>query len=462
MALLVADFAIVFICFYTAHWYRVEVLSRFAFFRERGELASVEVYLFFVSIYILALGSMGLYYRRLSWIEESTLLLRACFYATASAMVLSSLARVTSLFSRAVVAVASLLVAVALPLGRYAVKSALGRWKAWQRPVVLLGANSNGLRAAEDMSAERTTGLCVVGIFTDRPLDSVVPFPIWRVPNLDEAIEFCREQGLRSFVVCEDEQISADLPRVVRLLETFSSDIKVAAAQPSLHSLRMQSEVLKSSYLFSASNPLSKAANRFLKRSLDLVFGTVLCLLFLPVFWAAPILIRLSSRGPVFFRQERIGLEGRQFCCWKFRTMYQDAEERLKQIFDRDEGARAQYFQSFKLRCDPRVTPVGSWLRKTSLDELPQLWNVLRGDMSLVGPRPPLVEEVVLYDLDLASNFRAPCGLTGLWQISGRSDLSRSERVRLDVFYIRNWSIWLDLVILARTAWQMIRPRGAY
>jgi undecaprenyl-phosphate galactose phosphotransferase len=162
------------------------------------------------------------------------------------------------------------------------------------------------------------------------------------------------------------------------------------------------------------------------------------------------------------FRSERLGRGGRRFACLKFRTMCTDAQERLLRILGEDENASREYAASFKLRHDPRATRAGAWLRRTSLDELPQLWNVLRGEMSLVGPRPIMPAEIEKYDTDRTNYFRVKCGLTGLWQTSGRSDLDYAERVRLDVFYIRNWNVWLDLVILARTAVQVLRPKGAY
>ena len=462
VALLAADFSIVYGCFFLSYWTRTKVLAQFTIFQGRGEPASYESYLFFVTIYLLVFALLGLYHRRLSWLDESTLTLRACFYSTAGAFLFSSLVHITELFSRTVVLLASVLIAVSLPLVRFLVKSALGRWKPWQQPVVLLGANANGLQAAEDITSDRTNGLQVVGIITDRPLGSSARFPVWQVRDQDQAIDFCQACGIRSFILCEDDHDHAGLLRRVRRLEAFAGNIKIATAQPGLHSLRMQSEVLRASHLFAAENPMTRPANRILKRALDIGAGLLLAVVFLPVFALVPVLIRLTSRGPVLFRQQRVGMGGARFWCLKFRTMYGDSSARLERILAEDECAREEFAESFKLRQDPRVTPVGGWLRRTSLDELPQLWNVLRGQMSLVGPRPVVPEEASTYADDLSNYFRAPCGLTGLWQISGRSDLSRVERVRLDLFYIRNWSIWLDLVILARTAWHILRPRGAY
>jgi lipopolysaccharide/colanic/teichoic acid biosynthesis glycosyltransferase len=160
----------------------------------------------------------------------------------------------------------------------------------------------------------------------------------------------------------------------------------------------------------------------------------------------------------VFFKQERVGRDGRTFFMYKFRSMCVDAETRLDDLIDKNEGNGVL----FKLKDDPRITAIGAVLRKYSLDELPQLWNILVGDMSLVGPRPPLVREVVEYEEHVHRRLYIRPGLTGLWQVSGRSDLSWEESVRLDLYYVENWSLMGDLVLIWRTFKTVLKPHGAY
>jgi exopolysaccharide biosynthesis polyprenyl glycosylphosphotransferase len=178
----------------------------------------------------------------------------------------------------------------------------------------------------------------------------------------------------------------------------------------------------------------------------------------LPLFLALAVWVRLSSRGPALFRQERIGTDGKPFTMYKFRSMYVDAEQRLADLRQLNEGDGVL----FKMKDDPRITPAGKWLRRFSLDELPQLINVAIGTMSLVGPRPPLQSEVSQYENDVRRRLLVKPGLTGLWQISGRSDLSWEESVRLDLHYVENWSLALDLVILWKTAFAVLSRKGAY
>jgi lipopolysaccharide/colanic/teichoic acid biosynthesis glycosyltransferase len=199
--------------------------------------------------------------------------------------------------------------------------------------------------------------------------------------------------------------------------------------------------------------------DRLVKSVLDRVGSAVGLLLLAPLFLAVAAAIRLTSPGPVFFRQTRHGLGGRPFAMWKFRTMVNEADARKA---DMESAFAAADGPMFKMRRDPRVTPVGRLLRRTSLDELPQLFNVLRGDMSLVGPRPPLPEEVAVYDAVELRRLAVRPGLTGLWQVSGRSDLSWDETVSLDLRYVDNWSLYGDLTIIFRTFRAVIDGRGAY
>jgi exopolysaccharide biosynthesis polyprenyl glycosylphosphotransferase len=200
------------------------------------------------------------------------------------------------------------------------------------------------------------------------------------------------------------------------------------------------------------------AARRVLKRGMDLALSCLLAVFLLPVLVAVALAVRLGSPGPVLFRQTRVGAGGQHFRLYKFRSMYADAESRVSDLMAFNEASGPL----FKMRNDPRVTPVGRVLRRYSLDELPQLINVFKGEMSLVGPRPPLPDEASQYDEVMLRRLRVEPGVTGLWQVSGRSHLSWEDSVRLDLYYVENWSPLLDLSILARTVVAVLRPSGAY
>jgi exopolysaccharide biosynthesis polyprenyl glycosylphosphotransferase len=204
--------------------------------------------------------------------------------------------------------------------------------------------------------------------------------------------------------------------------------------------------------------PSLHGPRRWVKEVAERIIAATGLLLLLPALLVLGLLVRLDSRGPAIYPQQRVGRHGRLFTMYKFRSMSATADlERTRLV-----AANQADGVLFKIRQDPRITRLGSWLRRSSLDELPQLWNVVRGEMSLVGPRPALPEEVALYDLDPRRRLVVKPGITGLWQVSGRSDLTWAESVRLDVKYVDNWSLGLDLSILARTIRAVLGHRGAY
>jgi len=194
------------------------------------------------------------------------------------------------------------------------------------------------------------------------------------------------------------------------------------------------------------------------KYTVDRAMALFITLLALPLMVAIAIAVKVDSRGPVFFRQTRVGQGGREFDVYKFRSMVVDADRMLDHLAQHNETDGLM----FKMRRDPRVTRVGRFLRKWSLDELPQLFNVLLGHMSLVGPRPPLPSEVAQYSGDVRRRLLVKPGMTGLWQVSGRSDLSWEDGIRLDLYYVENWSLAADLSILWKTAGAVLKGRGAY
>jgi len=211
--------------------------------------------------------------------------------------------------------------------------------------------------------------------------------------------------------------------------------------------------------LLHVEKPQYEETNRFQKRAFDFCFALAALIAITPVMIACAIAIKLTSKGPVFYRAERIGLEGKPFTMLKFRTMVDGADTQIARLQAHNDCAGGMLF---KIRRDPRVTPIGRVLRKLSIDELPQFINVLKQDMSVVGPRPPLRREVANYDVEAKRRLLVKPGVTGLWQVSGRSDLSWEESVRLDLSYVDNWSMAGDLMIVAKTLKVVLVGDGAY
>ncbi len=241
-------------------------------------------------------------------------------------------------------------------------------------------------------------------------------------------------------------------------LEGTAADLVLASRLANVAGPRIHFRPVEGLPLIHVEIPQFDGGKHLVKRGLDIVVSAVALLLLSPVFLVLAVLIRMDSPGGAFFSQIRVGRNLETFRMYKFRSMVADAPERLAELVDKNEGSGVL----FKMKNDPRVTPIGRVIRKYSLDELPQIWNVLKGDMSLVGPRPPLPSEVQSYRGKINRRMYIKPGLTGMWQISGRSDLSSEDSTRLDLYYVENWSVVGDLIIMWRTIKVVLMPVGAY
>ncbi len=281
--------------------------------------------------------------------------------------------------------------------------------------------------------------------------------------TLTDAMTMAQEYGLDTAILAMPHTRHEHLAKLMNLAST---SFRYVIVMPDLDGMPSFSAVIARDFAGNFGveikyNLLFPWARRT-KRLLDVLLTVVGGLLIGPLLLALAILIKLDSSGPTFYGHRRLGADGEHFRCWKFRTMHTNAEQLLDEFLQSNPDLRAEWEQNFKLRDDPRVTRVGRFLRKTSLDELPQLWNVLRGEMSLVGPRPIVDAEIPKYGTVYEMYRRIRPGISGLWQVSGRSDTDYGERVQLDSYYVNNWSVWLDVVILVRTVRSVLLGRGAY
>lgn len=364
--------------------------------------------------------------------------------------------------ARGFVVVAMPLGLVALLLGRAVARHRLvasrSRGRRMHRTVVVAGDRGSAVELSARLVRERAAGFDVVGLCL--PADGprrVGPGGPPVLGTLDNVPAVARACGADTVAVASPH-VGADVVRTIAWgLEGSGVDLVVAPAVGAVAGPRISVRPVAGLPLLHVDEPEFTGGRRLAKNLLDRVVAAFGLLLLAPLLGVVALAVRLSSPGPALFRQRRIGRGGTEFHVVKFRTMYQDAEQRLATLTDRNESDGLL----FKIRDDPRVTPLGALLRRTSLDELPQLINVLRGEMSLVGPRPLPVKD---------SDFRGEArrrllvkpGITGLWQVSGRSELSWEDAVRLDLYYVENWSISLDLAILLRTVGAVVRGTGAY
>jgi len=392
-----------------------------------------------------------------------------------AAVRLVALVAVASYASKAEVARAYLLVAFPTALlltltARVVARNRLNRLRRagrCQHRVLVVGSGESAASLVRIARRDPTTGWDVVGVVLDRSpgLHSAdrpdrAGFDLAGVPIVgtsDALIDAIRRT--RASAVAVSPQVDGErLRKALWALEGSDVDVLVSSALTDVTGPRIHLRPVAGLPLLHVEEPELTGARRLMKAALDR--GLALCVLLfgLPVFVGLALAVRLTSRGPAIFKQTRVGQGGREFTMFKFRSMYVDAEARLAGLQGSNEGAGVL----FKMKDDPRVTKVGKILRKYSLDELPQLFNVLNGTMSLVGPRPPLPTEVAVYERDVHRRLMVRPGLTGLWQISGRSDLDWDEAVRLDLRYVENWSLAMDLLILWRTVFAVLKHEGAY
>ncbi|MBP2356875.1 exopolysaccharide biosynthesis polyprenyl glycosylphosphotransferase [Kribbella aluminosa] len=327
------------------------------------------------------------------------------------------------------------------------------------RRVLVVGRNDQVTTLHRHLEERKTDGYVVVASCMPRGDTPDEPGPERLGRAEMDILKAVDEWDVEVVAVAADPELTGhSLRKLSWALEQRAVDLIVSPGIVEVAGPRISIRPVAGLSLLHLERPSVSGGPHVLKNIFDRVVGCLLVLALTPLLIVTAVLVKLTSRGPVLFRQTRVGRGGVQFRMLKFRTMVADAEERKAELHALNEGNGIL----FKLRDDPRVTRIGRYLRRFSIDELPQLVNVLRGDMSLVGPRPPLPAEVAQYQLDDARRMLVKPGLTGLWQVSGRSDLTWEESVRLDLRYADNWSIALDLLILWKTARAVLGSDGAY
>jgi Undecaprenyl-phosphate galactose phosphotransferase WbaP len=332
------------------------------------------------------------------------------------------------------------------------------RW--WGHPTLVVGSAAGADALARALAGAPRSGLRPVLVTDPTRRCRVSVAPVMNDPDQLESL--VRAEGIRHAVVSLPELSSA---RMSELLDRFGGMIphllvlSDASTLPTLWGASRRCGRLTG---IEVRNGLLLATLGVVKRVFDLSIALVALICGLPLMLGLAILVKLTSRGPIFFGHTRIGQHGKRFKAWKFRSMHRNADSILRDHLGKVALAQEEWERDQKLRRDPRVTRLGALLRKTSLDELPQIWNVLKGDMSLVGPRPIVQDEIARYGKVFRLYTSVKPGITGLWQVSGRNDLGYEERVHLDQFYVRHWSPWLDIYILGRTVITLLWRKGAY
>ncbi len=358
-------------------------------------------------------------------------------------------------FSRFVYAGMFLLSLVLVPVNRSLMRHLLARLGLWGEPAAVIGPPEAVRKVADYLQREPKSGL--------RPAVLLIPGP----DGLHELV--VAGQRVRKNNPLAGIQIALVLYQPIGELDAIRERYRDAFERVVLVSEHGNGHELTSVTVktyggligLKIRHSLLDGWSQSLKRLMDLSLSAAGLLALAPLLGLLGLLLKLGAPGPVFYRQKRLGKGGREFEILKFRTMYPNADQVLADYLAQDPALKAEWDTYQKLACDPRLTRIGALLRRFSLDELPQLWNVLRGEMSLVGPRPIMLDQRELYGANFTHYMRVSPGITGLWQISGRNQASYTERTEFDVRYVNTWSVWLDIYILVRTAWVVLRAQGA-
>jgi len=465
IVILIVDLLTLAICLELSILTRRELLSSFIVFPEfTGK--NIAAFWWVFPIWISFLAYEGLLTKRFSFWDEVKQIWKAIFFSTITVFSLLFLAKMGENYSRTLIVLMGITSFFVFPAIRINAKKLLRRIGLFRSKVLIIGAGKRGRLVVKALKEEHNLGYKVVGFLDDDPEKAgrlIEGVKVHR--GIDRAERYIGRSGINAVVIAIPGATREKLNDIINSLQhkaeniLFIPDILGVAVLGT----KLQHFFREQAFALEIQNNLARPINIFLKKCFDFTVGSLLLLIFLSIPIAIICLfIRLDSPGPAIFSQERIGRKGRPFKCYKFRTMLNDAEENLQELLDTNEDIRREWEQTWKIKEDPRITKIGRFLRTTSLDELPQLINVLKGEMSLVGPRPYIPREIdSLKDREELIHNVHP-GITGLWQVSGRSNTSYDYRIALDSWYVRNWNLWLDVVILLKTLRVVLKREGSY
>lgn len=424
------------------------------------------IYLFFwlPAVFLLFIFFKGLYGKRILVYEMTERLLLACLGGTVFSVLLMFLTQVSGQVSRLFVILFTLFAFLLLSITRVITCRIIKNIRAFQIPILIVGAGKTADIIVRQLMEDSGMRYRIVGFLEDgepyKDFGKGMPI-LGGFEDLEKVVE---ETGINTILIAAPG-LSQD--KLSDMIYRSQSLVKNVAVVPNLVAVPMSNITVESFFdakimVLNIRNNLGNRWNRILKRTFDITATVIGGLMISPILLAISLWVYHDSPGPVIFKHRRVGRNGKEFNCYKFRSMCVNSKEVLEHLLATDPEAKAEWDKEFKLKNDPRITKSGAFLRKTSLDELPQLWNVLKGEMSLVGPRPIVQAEVPRYGKYIKEYYTVLPGITGMWQTSGRSDIDYPERVQMDSWYVHNWNVWLDIVLLWRTITVVVHHKGAY
>lgn len=440
-------------------------ISIFSAYYSMPDIPNLYFYFLVPVVFIAFLYNSHIYVNKMPFWE----VIQKIFYA----VILSMLVCITMMYfghiaggvSRLYVALSGITSFTFLCIFRYIVKKILFNFNILLEPVLIIGAGKTAELVVRQFSNDTGFGAKIIGFIDDAPISNELPRQYPVLGDFSESEAIIKKTGVKTVIIAAPGLEKYKLLELVNKIQPLVKDLSFV---PDLIGVPVGNMELQKLYdakmiMLRVRNNMSRWYNKFLKRTSDLLFGNIIFCICIPILLIIAFAIKKDSTGTIFYNAKRIGKNNREFVCYKFRTMYENADEILQQYLQRNPVVANEWSIYRKIKCDdPRVTKVGKWLRRYSLDELPQIINVIKGDMSLVGPRPYLPNErKAMGDYLNIINQNLP-GITGLWQVSGRNEISFAERLLMDTWYIQNWSIWIDVVLMYKTIFVVLCKRGAY
>ena len=427
------------------------------------KMTSFMMYFVIPFFYLCGMFLKQTYMNRIQFWKVLERCFAAVFYGTAAIIVVLYFVKEAGNTSRFFILLNGVFVFILVIFFRYIMKRILCHFDIFRIPILIIGGGKTAEVLVKGIKDNYGEMYKIIGILEDYERNEELrQYPV--LGGFRDAERIIKERAINNVVIAAPGLAQSDIISLVNRVQPLVHNLSIV---PNLIAIPMSG--IKAERFFNEKimllrlkNNLASPLNRWLKYSFDFMCTLVGTILISPLFLLIAAGIYFDSPGPVIFKHVRIGKNGKAFGCYKFRTMCMDADKKLAELLANDAAVKVEWERDFKLKDDPRVTKIGKFLRRTSLDELPQIFNVLKGEMSLVGPRPVVQVELEKYGEYLDDYLMVRPGITGMWQVNGRSDTTYEERVHMDSWYVRNWSIWIDIMLLWRTVKSVIKCEGAY
>lgn len=463
--LIAVDYVAVVFAVLTAWYLRTVILPQHFLELQPFHIHNTYVYFIYPLTYFLFLSYEGMYTKRLPFWKNVEIMFKICIFVSTLAIAVMYFTGKAENISRVFVVSTWLFSFLYLISARHFTKRFLVATALWQKHIVIVGAGKTAEILAKNFEDEPNLGYKIVGLIEDNHTERSLLNQYPHIGRFADAEQAVINSGVQEVIIATPGLDREEMLDLVYRIQPYVRSLTIVPDLFGMPLSNMEVETLynEKTVMLKTRNNLSLFRNRLLKRIFDIVFGVIVFTLILPILIAIYFVIQYDSKGSAFHTAKRLGKDSNEFSCYKFRTMHIGADSMLATYFVQNPEAKEEWDKFAKLRNgDPRVTTVGKFLRKYSLDELPQIINVLRGNMSLVGPRPYLPREKSKMGYFAHTILETVPGITGLWQVSGRNEIEFEGRLQLDSWYVRNWSVWHDMVLLVKTINVVLGKKGAY